>query len=127
MKLNILLIEDQKAIHDMLKITTPQDKVEIISAFNMAEALAAIEQGKDAKYILLDGGIGNPREDGKPETITLVPLLKEKFPQATIMAISANLDHNDILVETGCHLSSPKEDFLIPLLNLLAEKEGIRC
>ncbi len=127
MKLKILLIEDQRAIHEMLRIATPRTQVEVISAYNMAESLAAIKRERaDIKYILLDGTLTNPQEDGSPETTPLVPLLKKKFPQATIMAISGKPEHNDILVEAGCHSSSPKEDFLIPLLNLLAEKEGIK-
>lgn len=102
---NILLIEDDKLFHDLLKEElTGSFYVE--SAYTINEAMDKLKNLEKYDAVLLDGCVPG-------DTLNTVPLIKyiigEKYKKP-IIAISSYPEYRKEMLLFGCTHESPKED-----------------
>lgn len=97
MKKKILFVDDDRSIQEDIADLLPADKVEVLSAFTIAEAEKLFAENDDIALIVLDGCVDGDKFD----TLPLLQKMRETFT-GPILAASNAPPLNDLLMEGGC-------------------------
>lgn len=102
MKPKVLIVEDddlcQTMYTDCLGKTT-----EILSATTLEDGKRLFDENPDIAIVVMDACVPG----GKPNSMKLVKHIRKTF-SGPMIAASSDSDYQDILVEAGCSLKSPK-------------------
>lgn len=98
----ILLIEDDIALRQMIRVMLRRFDYEVIDAGSSVEALYSLNREGGFDAVLTD--IAMPELDG----VRLTTILRKKYPELPIIVISAYAHFARRAVDEGAHVSLPK-------------------
>ena len=109
----VFVIED-RADSQRMFIDALAGLADVISAYNLRDALKIFEREEGITIIACDACLA----DTKPDTLDLVKLMRSKF-SGPMVAISDSQDYNDELQRAGCSHKVKKDrapEFIINIL-----------
>lgn len=96
----VLVVDDDKWLQKMITLQL-ENGIAVLSAHTLAEARTLFAANPDIRLVVLDGCLRSAFQVQTPDTLPLIPEIRETF-RGPIIAASSIPSFRQVMMEAGC-------------------------
>jgi DNA-binding response OmpR family regulator len=121
----VLVVEDDRMLQRMIALQL-RDTATVLSAHTLDEARNLFANNPDVRLVVLDGCLGSAFRVQIPDTLPLIPEMREIF-HGPIIAASSFPSFREMMMGAGCdHHCVDKRGLSLEIRRLLEERAHFR-
>ena len=121
----VLVVEDDRMLQRMIALQL-RDVATVLSAHTLDEAREIFLGNPDVRLVVLDGCLGSVFQVQIPDTLSLIPKMRETF-HGPIIAASSFPSFREMMMGAGCdHRCDDKRKLSLEIRRLLEERAHFR-